>query len=214
MNKKNNYAFQKDWGKINPQRLSAILSDAGKDILDVGCATGDYVHYLNKNGYRARGCDIKKYPDWNENDFFLSDANSLLLPENSVDTITCFEVLEHLQKPLAALTAMRRACRKNVILSVPNCSQYLALSESGLNFNHYIDRSHCNFWVQEEICDLVVEAGFKVSRAELINQTHPEALFFTGLKLPRRIASLAASCYNRIPWIERYYMTVLIVATK
>jgi 2-polyprenyl-3-methyl-5-hydroxy-6-metoxy-1,4-benzoquinol methylase len=210
----NTIDYKKSWGQINAQRLAAILHEAGDDIFDVGCATGDYVHYLNQHGYHAKGCDIKEYPEWNEKDFLVADANCLSLPSNNVDTIICFEVLEHLQKPLNALAAMHRACRKNLILSVPNCSHYPALSDSGLNFNHYIDRSHCNFWTPDEISKLVIEAGFTIAKLELINQIHPESLFFANLKLPRRISCCAGYCYDHLPWVKRYYMTSLVVANK
>lgn len=210
----NNQDYRAGWGKINPQRLTAIRKHAGHVILDVGCATGDYVKFLNQQGYQARGCDIEAYPGWNATDFFLADANCLSQPSNSVDTITCFEVLEHVRKPLQALVAMHSACRKNLILSVPNCTPCPALANAGLSFNHYIDRSHCNFWTPREIGDLATEAGFAISRIELINQVHPESLFLAALRMPRSMAGLAGFCFNRLPWIQKYYMTVLVIANK
>lgn len=214
MNDNHALDYQQCWGKINSQRLDAIREHAGRVILDVGCATGDYVRHLNKHGYQARGCDIREYPEWNADDFFIADANCLTLPPNSVDTILCFEVLEHVREPLQALRAMHSVCRKNLILSVPNCTSVPGLTNAGLNFNHYVDRTHCHFWTPREIGDLAAEAGFIVSRTDLINQVHPESLFLAVLKIPRKIAVVMATCFNRLPWIARFHMTVLVVAVK
>jgi 2-polyprenyl-3-methyl-5-hydroxy-6-metoxy-1,4-benzoquinol methylase len=215
MNELSKYDHKKAWGKINRDRLSAVMKHGGASILDIGCASGDYVRYLNANGRQARGCDIETRAEWNGGaEFFTADADNLALPPESVDTIICFEVLEHLEHPAEALRAMRAICRRNIIASVPNCAQRLALPEAGLNFNHYIDRTHRNFWTPESFAAAVADAGFKIEEVKLINQVHPEALFFGNLLRLGPLARAAAALFDALPWIRRDFMTTLVIASK
>lgn len=211
-----NYDYKTGWGKTNPERLAAVFANSGTEVIDIGCASGDYVRVLCERGYSARGCDIENRAEWNgDKRFFVADAEALSLPPESVDTALCFEVLEHLSKPFDALRAIRSCCRKNAILSVPNCEPPLVLPQTGLTFNHYIDRSHRNFWSPAEFAALVAEAGFKVREVKPINRVRPEALFLAGfLRLPMSLALRAGSVFAAMPWAKRWHMTTLIVAEK
>lgn len=97
-------------------------------ILDVGCGEGFTLLKLKneKIGKSLSGIDNldtaikigkKIHPTLN---IKKGDIYKLPYPDNSFDLVLCMEVLEHLDKPKAALKELRRVSSKYVLLSVPN----------------------------------------------------------------------------------------------
>ena len=83
---------------INPLK---ILKDEVK-ALDIGCGRGEWISLLNENGFNARGIDINesmvKVASQKGLNAAVSDALGELksLDENSLDIITAFQVVEHI----------------------------------------------------------------------------------------------------------------------
>lgn len=199
---------------INKERFEAILKFAGNSILDVGCGSGAYVLNLAEK-YQVTGVDYQKFPSWEEKPhlFSISDAAELNLENNSVDTILSFETLEHLQNPEEALREYYRVCRKNIILTVPNCQITPGMENSKIIYYHWIDQTHVNFFNMEQIKSMVNDAGFNLTTSYYINQInlHPfitEAFDNSGFI--RRMIHKALMKNQR----HQYYLTSLIVAEK
>jgi len=199
---------------INPGRFEAILNYAGQEILDVGCGSGVYVLHLSDR-YNIRGVDYKRFDSWQARPelFSIGDAQVLANGNNSVDTILSFEALEHLANPRQALSEYFRVCRKNLILTVPNCTLTPGMKNSGIIYNHWIDRTHINFWDMESIAKLLCDAGFTVEHKQAINEINlgavtMEALGFSGVfaRIGSRIFRLCQS--------KKYFMTNLVIARK
>mgnify|MGYP001102586781 CR=1 FL=1 len=90
------------WGHLVKSRVDAILKYGGKRVLDVGCSTGAYVHYLCDHGYDASGFDLfldEKWQGQYKFRFQVADICHIPFKDNSFDTIFAFEVLEHLENP-------------------------------------------------------------------------------------------------------------------
>jgi SAM-dependent methyltransferase len=199
---------------INPERLAAILRHAGSEILDVGCGNGSYVLRLNQE-FKIRGVDHRSFDAWDQRPelFGISDAQTLDFPDCSVDTVLSFETLEHLPHPDIALREYFRVCRKNVILTVPNCDLSPGMKGSGIIFNHWIDRTHVNFWDLSGICNLVTEAGFTVVEKSGINKLNLGYVVAEALGLEGRIRKTVSSLFRRLQRRE-YSMTSLVIAAK
>lgn len=97
----------------------------GNSILDVGCGKGYFLDII-KNKFKFKGIEInrKKVEYLNKKfkgkNFLLADINNNLdFKDNEFDTVTCLEVLEHLDNPQKALEELIRVARKRIILSVP-----------------------------------------------------------------------------------------------
>jgi SAM-dependent methyltransferase len=69
------------------QRISSALGRRPRRILDFGCGLGQYVEYLNSNGFDAIGID-------QDTPLQLSD-----LAMGDIDAINMVEVIEHLMQP-------------------------------------------------------------------------------------------------------------------
>lgn len=203
------------WGHVAPERWRAVMQYAGQRILDVGCSNGVYVRRLRQLGYQAYGADLLQAPGWIEKPppFLMSDARFLPFADNSFDTIISFETLEHVPDPARALQDYHRVCRRHVILSVPNAEKQAILAEAGLNFNHWIDRTHINFYSLEAIKALAERCGFKVMVAAPIMPTMPGLPLLYGVGLPRTVASFLARAILKIS-VRKFYMSLLVVAKK
>lgn len=194
--------------------LEPLLQYSGESILDVGCGSGAYVKELS--GHRdIRGVDGVRFENWSgwEGLFEVADAARLPYRDNSVDTISSFEVLEHLSDPHAALEEFHRVCRKNIILTVPNCEITPGMTASSLLYSHWSDPTHRNFFDLESIQEEVRRAGFEVAKAELTNRINiapfiMEAFGVSGL-LPRFAYRLLKKAIRR-----KHYISILVVAQK
>ncbi len=82
------------------------------NILDVGCATGNFLYVLKQNGYQVKGIELSTFAaDYGKKNFGIEIINKpynskLLnqeLPENHFDVILMGDVLEHFTNPMEAM---------------------------------------------------------------------------------------------------------------
>lgn len=97
----------------------------GKSVLDVGCGAADFLRYISKE-YQISGTEVNKTRVESCNEKLGQDAvklgdleAALEFEDNSFDTVTCLEVLEHLIDPKKALAELVRVSRKRVIITIP-----------------------------------------------------------------------------------------------
>lgn len=202
---------QYDARGINPERLATIRAYAGRAVLDAGCGNGQYVRALH-NDYDIHGSDYKAFDAWAERPdrFRIADVTSLPYADDSFDTVTAFEVLEHIPDFRRALREFHRVTRNNIIVTVPNCELPDALSQSRLTFFHYTDPTHCNFFTLSAFTRAICETGFSIDHARLINPINVMPFLSGTLALPR----LLLRCANRYCIKRRHFMTCLVVASK
>jgi 2-polyprenyl-3-methyl-5-hydroxy-6-metoxy-1,4-benzoquinol methylase len=104
------------------QALCGIRS-ADTIILDVGCGVGQVVRSLVEAGYKAHGVEVsetnlalaREHPG----EFHLYDGSTLPFADHAVGA---FNVLEHVENPVALLDEMTRVLRPGgrIIISSPN----------------------------------------------------------------------------------------------
>ncbi len=97
------------WQKILPW-----LDMRYKTLLDVGSVDFNS-HAKLKDHFTITTCDIKGGKGVIE-----ADVQNLPFKDNSFDIVTCFEVLEHVPDPVAAMKELRRVCKHRLLISVPN----------------------------------------------------------------------------------------------
>ena len=200
------------WGRINRARLQAVLRYAGKNVLDVGCSTGAYVRYLRAQNYQAFGVDLLSVKEWEPGTFIKADASQLPFETRSFDTITAFEVVEHVPNPSRALQEFRRLSRKNIILSVPDCDTEPDLLRAGLTYTHWMDRTHCNFFTNDSLSQLLEQNGFRIINLEKINRIFPDYPVLRSYFIPATIAFPVSRLLAHLPFRRKDFMTLLVVA--
>lgn len=121
MKKENIFRNTKNWSLTKSNYASHYLikfavSNSGSNILDVGCATGEYCQKLNKLGFKCAGVDVNlEYianAKKNGIEAYVMNGKSLDFADNSFDTVLLFEVLEHVEYPDNILREVKRVVKK------------------------------------------------------------------------------------------------------
>jgi 2-polyprenyl-3-methyl-5-hydroxy-6-metoxy-1,4-benzoquinol methylase len=82
------------------------------NVLDVGCATGNFIYVLSKNGYNVKGIELSTFAsEFGKKNFGIEIINKPYsfelfnneLPENYFDVIMMGDVLEHFTNPTEAM---------------------------------------------------------------------------------------------------------------
>jgi SAM-dependent methyltransferase len=110
-----NYGLQK--------RVAPIVQrKAPGHALDIGCATGQFLAYLrDMAGWQAMGIEpSQSAAEYARKNFGLDvhqgDLRGAQLPDQSVDAVTMWDVLEHLHDPRAELAEIRRILKPDGLL--------------------------------------------------------------------------------------------------
>lgn len=101
---------------------------AGKRILDFGCGDGGFLKAFQ--GTATYCCGVELQQDYLEalNEEGIPCFSSLdAVPQESIDTVVCFHVLEHLPQPLPVLQEMMRVLRPGgtAVFEVPHANDFL-----------------------------------------------------------------------------------------
>lgn len=205
------------WGHLVKARVDIVLKYAGMRILDVGCSSGAYVRLLRNKGHEAYGFDLlpdKKWQDEYRSIFQIGDIYCLPYKDDSFDTVIAFEVLEHIENVNLTLKELHRVCKKNIIISVPNCFQPKVFQASGLAYHHWIDRTHKQFFNENMFKNVLNKNGSSMQKIKYINPIIPEILVLLSWYFPTKSTHFIEYLANKMPSRKKYHMTLLLVAYK
>ena len=143
------------------------LSEKG-NLLDVGCATGEFLEVAKKRGWTSYGIEISEYGSNICKQKGLNVSRGILgktdLPENYFDVITAVDVLEHTPDPYTELLIVNRFLKEGglMCLSLPNFGSLRAMIERKDWWAFYSSREHLYFFTPKTITALLKKAGFTV----------------------------------------------------
>ncbi len=155
-----------------PLRLSFLkkMMKPGK-LLDVGCASGEFLHYAKLAGWEGEGI---------EPSFVIADITHKKtgLPiyrgtledfsekEEIFDLITMFDVIEHVADPKTDIKRAYQLLKINgmIAISTPNigCQRYWMQKDKWRGFTE--SREHIFFFSARTLSDLLIKCGFKIKR--------------------------------------------------
>lgn len=193
-------------GYVSKNLIKFVSKYAGENILDVGCATGGYCKELEKIGFKCTGVDINQnyVEKARENgvNAILMDIKDLKFEDNSFDTVLLFEILEHIEDLDASLKEVKRVTSKNILITVPNCTDFNKLKFHGLTYEHMLDKDHVNFFTKKTLEDLLRKnfSKFKVIESESLQIeiiTLPKILRYP-LQFLNNIKLIDSKIYNRL----------------
>ncbi|HEV8474139.1 MAG TPA: class I SAM-dependent methyltransferase [Methylomirabilota bacterium] len=148
-------------------------------LLDVGCATGRFLHQMKAVGWRVAGVEIDPVAAAKAKsvtpDVFVGDPVEASFASASFDVVTSFHVVEHLPRPLAALEQMLRWLTPTglMIVEVPNAGgaggRMFGRYWSGLDFPR-----HLTHFTPATMAAMVERAGGRVIGAS--HRTKPRYL--------------------------------------
>jgi len=149
--------------------LSCLVKKANpRTIHEIGCGEGYWVLHWNRQGIEARGSDFSEkvinLARDNAKDggvspavFAQSSIYDVKSGRDSADLIVCCEVLEHLERPEAGLSALKRVATDYVILSVPREPIWRALNMMRGKYLASIGNTpgHIQHWSTAKFTDFV-----------------------------------------------------------
>jgi 2-polyprenyl-3-methyl-5-hydroxy-6-metoxy-1,4-benzoquinol methylase len=156
----------------------AQLIGANKDVLDVGCATGYFGVFLQRQGCRVSGlegspkaaAEARKYLDTVvEIDLDSPELSKLLVEQlgaENFDVVNFGDILEHLRFPGEVLAAVKPLLREGgyVTISLPNIAHgdvRLALLDGKFQYRDtgILDDSHLRFFTRDTVEKLLNDSG-------------------------------------------------------
>ncbi len=145
-----NYVLDAEINRITfTERLRAIEKRLGRkgNLLDVGCALGDFVEVAREEGWDAEGVEISAFAAEAARRRGLRVRTGVLedldLPAGGYDAITLYDVIEHLTDPVRTLREVTRLLAPGGILHIvtPNVGGIQA-RVLGRRWYHYKPGEH------------------------------------------------------------------------
>jgi SAM-dependent methyltransferase len=202
---------------------------AGRRILDAGCAVGNVTRYwLDRDlvvaielldGFVRRVRDrLGGYPNFRVFQYDLADERVRGLASFRFDTVTCFNVLEHVEADERGLANFHALLRPggHLLLLVPAGRWLYGTLDAAEN--------HRRRYRREELRAKALRAGFRIVRLIYMNFPGVFGWFVNGRILRRRtLPERQLALYDRVvPWVaavERVFpplvgQSLLLVARK
>lgn len=145
-----------------------LLDGKGKRSLDVGSAYGYVASMLNHLQYDAVALDISKYAlkAGEKVNRVQGDAQRLPFESDTVNIITCFDTLEHLNQPVLLLKNSYRCLRKGGVLLIENpIANPIDIVSDKL---HRMSGIHYSLLTANELVSLVQGIGFSTATKGLL----------------------------------------------
>lgn len=140
-------------------------------MMEIGCATGTYLHQMAQQGWRVEGIEFSaNAADEARQRGYQVEIGSVEMADrddNQFDLIAGWMVLEHLHDPLLALTKMRKWIREDgqLAISVPDSGGY----EFTLFTEHWYALqlpTHLFHYDKYSISKLLEKSGWRVTRIQ------------------------------------------------
>ncbi|MHC4618292.1 MAG: class I SAM-dependent methyltransferase [Planctomycetota bacterium] len=185
-------------------------------VLDLGCATGDFVKAAREYGFNARGCDYSQAAvNHGREKYSLpliqGQIENIPSDNDSFDAVTLLQVFEHLPEPLEALKEIRRVLRPSglIFIETPNYLPYYYVERylkilvplyckiSGRFDLPWFPFEHLYHWTSETIMAILAKAGFRRCQTHFIDNFRSEIPLDHRLSLPFRFyASIGKGIYG------------------
>lgn len=139
-------------------------------VLELGCAHGYLLSFLDARQYRKIGKDLSSYALEHARhnnpgaEFHRGSVEDLReIGTGSVDLVVAKYVLEHLEHPAEALKEASRVLKKGgyLVFSVPNTTSLLRRSK-GDQWIGSRDKTHCSVFPPDQWSELLTREGFCV----------------------------------------------------
>jgi len=123
------YQQMRKYTLVQKYTLITKLQQKG-EILDIGCATGQFLNYMAKHGWKCTGIE----PDEKTRFYAISEYGLQVFAEgqldlfekSSFDVITMWHVLEHVSDLNGRLMQLNKLLKPqgSLLVAVPNCDSY------------------------------------------------------------------------------------------
>lgn len=155
-----NYQFTRKHKQIVKLQISS-----GKNLLDIGCGTGDFINYMCQRGWSVDGVETDKQARLLAiNNSGVSIFESLYSKNlKKYDVITLWHVLEHVYEIKGFVNQLKKLLKKDglIVVGVPNSASYDANFYGG-NWYAYDLPIHSSHFVKGDIKNIANLYGLKL----------------------------------------------------
>ena len=161
-------AMKEDTFTRHLKHLTQLVSPGA--ILDVGTATGFFLHAARRFGFDPYGIELSDYAaqiaiaKFGAERIHHGTIETCSFPYDSFTAITMFDLLEHVPDPLGALRKAHDLLRRGGVVAIvtPNTGSVTRrLMRS--SWPHY-KLEHLSYWNPSTLCCAATKAGFSVER--------------------------------------------------
>jgi SAM-dependent methyltransferase len=153
------------------QRVMRHVSPPGV-VLDVGCATGQFLQAMGQHGWQTAGVELSDYAANYARDVAGLDVRTgtleeVELPSDSYDVVTLWDVFEHVLDPKATLAEIGRVLKPGgwVVIHTPNPT-CLEAKLFGANWIGWERPRHLHLYTPQVLSNYLREAGFAMKSIE------------------------------------------------
>ena len=158
-------------------KTTALIPEDAGSLADIGCGNGIFINFLSeKKDIKLIGIDRSEAAlKFVKTDKILGSIDSIPVPENTYDCVTCLEVLEHLSINVfeKALDELSRISKKYIIISTPYKEileeNYTQCPQCKTQFNADL---HLRSFSQPEIENLLQRKGFSCISVQTLGESY------------------------------------------
>ena len=125
----------------NPEALAYAINAIPREartLVDVGCGRGYALRALQRDGrfdaMSLTGCDVLDRADVGRANYVTADLESLPFRDTAFDVVLCFHTLEHMRDLDRAIGELKRICRRQLIVIVPQQKAFFYTLDLHLQF--------------------------------------------------------------------------------
>ncbi len=157
---------------------------SGGKLLEVGCATGEFIELASKQGFVSTGIDASAlYADCAKSkglNVYNGRVEDVLGQDETFDAIVLFHLIEHILDPVAFLETIKTHLKDDGVLFVV-CPNLESRSRKVFGFWHgnFQQPDHLTFFSEKTLIAVTQRAGFLVEST--FSREYPHS-FFTSLR--------------------------------
>jgi SAM-dependent methyltransferase len=139
-------------------------------LLDIGCNDCSITRFLPKKQFKYIGIDLSRQAlqKGKCRQRILSDACNLPFQDNSVDVVSCFEIIEHTQEPHELIQEIAKVLKTKgkLLISTPNQKSLFIKIQNTAHLPRFHDwryvETHYQTFTPQKLDSLLKKHGFKV----------------------------------------------------
>jgi len=141
-------------------------------LLDIGCNDCSITSFLPKNRFKYLGIDLSRpaLQRGKHRQRILSDACNLPFLDQTVDVVSCFEIIEHTQEPDQMMTEIARVLKPNgkLLVSTPNQQSLFIKIQNTAHLPRFHDwryvETHYQTFTPQKLDSLLKQHGFTITK--------------------------------------------------